>query len=490
MAKIHAVRTFGPVLRRHAVALCFCVGALCAPVLGDKILAKGNYLVPLTKITGFRGGAVVYLTPSGAEMEKPLRDIVQITIDGQVAFNQAEELRQATKTADAADFYDTAIKAENPPWLIELARQRKTAGSEADGESPKTRPADGGTDRGTNPKPIWPVVSFLLQGLQEAQHGTTLQREELTKKAFADAKGRLAGKTFSLSFPILDLTKQGDGCLVTFDSPAELAQYSEPPKYRISMVIRVPMSEAMRFKSGDLFTITGKMRCLKAGETTAAKDIGLLDGGSWWLVTDDYKYAVQSAKATGAGTPDDPGKERQDVGAPASKPGGKAGVVTMDELLPVLLTGLAKAKQAETTLQKKELGKKAIEDVTAKLAMATYETSYIISNVDRVQGGFALTLDSPRLDLQGVASSYDCLYRFRVNLSEADALKVKPGWLVTIRCKAICVMSGGASKLPRPAKEWLVLFKIYASTVGEHVQLLTSDYKYTVHPAPEPGGME
>ncbi|MEI7836668.1 MAG: hypothetical protein WCK05_09690, partial [Planctomycetota bacterium] len=113
-------------MRRNMVTVSVLVGILAGGAAGDKLTLPGNLSVPIDKVIGFKDGEVVYTTASGANKTRDLKSIVQISIDGQEVFNQAEQLRVEKKGDDAAASYDgTIASGETPAWLAQLARYRK-----------------------------------------------------------------------------------------------------------------------------------------------------------------------------------------------------------------------------------------------------------------------------------------------------------------------------------------------------------------------------
>ncbi|MEI7837917.1 MAG: hypothetical protein WCK05_16060, partial [Planctomycetota bacterium] len=133
------------------------------------------------KILGFQNGAVIYRTPSGEQIEKPIRDILQITIDGQEAFNQAEQLRQEGKNAEAAKFYDTIISSGDQPWLIELARYRTGSVvtepglfSDKSDQPPEVRPSS----NAWTPKPSSPAADKTVDLDRPRQENVRLRTEQ------------------------------------------------------------------------------------------------------------------------------------------------------------------------------------------------------------------------------------------------------------------------------------------------------------------------
>ncbi|MCY2928707.1 MAG: hypothetical protein NTV86_04280 [Planctomycetota bacterium] len=542
MASIRVVGAFGPfVLRHHALTLCFCVGALCAPALGDKILAKGNYAVQVDKITGFQKGAVIYLTPSGREMDKPLRDILQITIDGQDAFNQAEQLRRKDKAADAAELYDTVISGEAPPWVIEIARSRKADLMEQPGqaaskpekpsarkqppqteldrlreenrllkariEAAESKKAEGQTKPGTpetrptatpDPNAIWRVISAFVGALDEANKGTALQKETQTRRAIDAAKANLASTTFVLSYPIRDVAKQNHVFVVTLDPPLGVDKVAGGISYYSQTALHISESEALAIKSGDILSIRCRMRLLEHRDNAAPKDVFLLVLNEYRenecrFVTGEYRYSVAPAKNTVpsvVGASIDEGSNPipdTTTTRPESKP---SSVVTCEQVLPLLLAGLAKAKNAGTTLGNNEQMKAVAADVNAMLSKGTLEISYPIRDIVKLPKGYRVDLAAPSGWPKGYGGQptkdgnyFQYRSQLEIFLPEADALKVKPGWLLTVRarCKVDCVAYGGGDS------ENGVLNLIDVSTEGgdgftARFKIRTSEATYAVHP--------
>jgi HAMP domain-containing protein len=347
--------------------------------LGDKIVAKWKYSLPVEKITGFHDGAVVYLTPSGAEKEKPLRDIAQIAIDGQEAFNQAEQLRDENKAADAVEAYDAVINAADPPWVVQIARSRKA---------------------GLTTRPPLPA---------------------------------------------------SNGAKTPASAPARDSGVKRPPN-----------------PAGDK---AAELDALKAEVDRLRQENRRLRG------------ALEKAGIKAEGEPAKPvvGDQRPHVDAPAPKAAAKAGVVTSEEILPVLLQGLAKAANAETALRQNEQEKKLLAELKARLSKGTLEISYPIGNIAKSQEGYRVYLAPP----SGWPHGHDAPGRYffqypselNISLPEADALKVKPGWLLTVRCNADCVAGDERGKAG-------ILSLVFISTrcMGD-LAIGTVKYTYAVHPA-------
>lgn len=113
-------------MRRNIVTVSVLVGLLAGAAAGDKLTLRGNMSLPIDRVIGFKDGQVVYTTASGTEKSRGLNDIMQIAIDGQDSFNQAEQLRAEKKGSDAASMYESvAAGGDTPPWLAQIARYRK-----------------------------------------------------------------------------------------------------------------------------------------------------------------------------------------------------------------------------------------------------------------------------------------------------------------------------------------------------------------------------
>lgn len=111
---------------RRLMAAVLAIVATCTTLCADSIRTR-SYEVRIDKIVGFKKGTVHYLTSTGARVQKGLKDIVSLAIDGREVFNKAE-LMVAAKAGDpakAAELYDAVDLAEAPEWLIGLVLCRK-----------------------------------------------------------------------------------------------------------------------------------------------------------------------------------------------------------------------------------------------------------------------------------------------------------------------------------------------------------------------------
>jgi hypothetical protein len=98
--------------------MCLTAGAIAR---GDTIWVGENASNPIradgVTIVRIDGDHVVYDTPGGVEVSKPLTDVQQIALDDEPAFNEAEEAYAGGKWDVAADQYQNALHATARDWV-------------------------------------------------------------------------------------------------------------------------------------------------------------------------------------------------------------------------------------------------------------------------------------------------------------------------------------------------------------------------------------
>jgi TolA-binding protein len=82
--------------------------------------------VPYTKVkvTGIKGDLLQYRTATGNDSTKSLSQVIQITLDDEPAFNEAEAAFVAEDFAKAADSYQRTVKLTTRDWVKDRAAQR------------------------------------------------------------------------------------------------------------------------------------------------------------------------------------------------------------------------------------------------------------------------------------------------------------------------------------------------------------------------------
>jgi tetratricopeptide (TPR) repeat protein len=105
--------------RARRLSLCALLLALLAggqvPVLADTVVVRG-VTYSNVKITGIRGGNI-HFTAGAGDIVRPLADVSRIVIDGETAFNAAEEAFAAKNWDRATEGYERTVRTTTRPWL-------------------------------------------------------------------------------------------------------------------------------------------------------------------------------------------------------------------------------------------------------------------------------------------------------------------------------------------------------------------------------------
>ena len=118
-----------PRLALFAAALLACCGAVRADVI---YTGGGNGIRQSVNVLGVENGELVYLL-NGNRATTPLSRVGQIQIDGEKAFNDAEQAYAAGDFPKAADSYQTVVRRRGDDWLKRRSAERLVAAADKAG---------------------------------------------------------------------------------------------------------------------------------------------------------------------------------------------------------------------------------------------------------------------------------------------------------------------------------------------------------------------
>jgi tetratricopeptide (TPR) repeat protein len=109
---------------RKTLAILGLATIACGAAVADQVGIK-NFPYPNVQVVDVANCRITY-EMAGNTLDKPIRDLTSINIDGLRDFNAAEDLMKAGKAAEAVVAYDKADKAETlKPWHKRLIRYRR-----------------------------------------------------------------------------------------------------------------------------------------------------------------------------------------------------------------------------------------------------------------------------------------------------------------------------------------------------------------------------
>ncbi len=110
----------GAKIRSLIIAAAMCGASLA---WADQLFVPGMQSQQVTFVD-FSDGRLIYQTRSGERNDRELERVSHIAVDGETAFNQAEESFAKDEKDKAVDNYTKALRSTNKPWLRVYAARR------------------------------------------------------------------------------------------------------------------------------------------------------------------------------------------------------------------------------------------------------------------------------------------------------------------------------------------------------------------------------
>jgi len=108
---------------RHTLAAVVVAAAIAGVSRADQLQIEGLPPQPVT-ITGFKDNKIIYQTQRGDQNDRDYDRIKQLTVDGETAFNAAEDAFAKGNKEASIDNYAKAIRGSGKPWEKAFAARR------------------------------------------------------------------------------------------------------------------------------------------------------------------------------------------------------------------------------------------------------------------------------------------------------------------------------------------------------------------------------
>jgi len=108
---------------RHFLAAAIATAAIAGVSRADQLQIEGLPPQPVT-ITDFKDGKITYQTQRGDQGQRDYDRIKQLTVDGETAFNAAEDAFSKGNKDASIDNYAKAIRGSGKPWEKAFAARR------------------------------------------------------------------------------------------------------------------------------------------------------------------------------------------------------------------------------------------------------------------------------------------------------------------------------------------------------------------------------
>ena len=122
--------------RSAVVLLLSLAAAVSAGASADTVTTGAGVDYDDVTVTGLDGDQLTFRSTTGRTTSRPLSEVRRLTLDGQRAFNDAEDAFATGSPADAVDGYLRTVRGGNADWLQNFAARRLLTAARAAGDFP------------------------------------------------------------------------------------------------------------------------------------------------------------------------------------------------------------------------------------------------------------------------------------------------------------------------------------------------------------------